>query len=63
MTWPEEVHALHEEASRRHFLDVWTREAILARLGPSRSTRRSSTSAAPPAICWKSSGMRIRLPV
>ncbi len=34
MTWPEEVHALHEEASRTHFLDVWTREAILARLGP-----------------------------
>jgi ubiquinone/menaquinone biosynthesis C-methylase UbiE len=31
--WSEELENLHEEASKTHFLDVWTREAILARVG------------------------------
>jgi ubiquinone/menaquinone biosynthesis C-methylase UbiE len=31
--WSEELEDLHEEASRTHFIDVWTRQAILARVG------------------------------
>ncbi len=31
--WSAELEQLHEEASRTHFLDRWTRDAILARLG------------------------------
>jgi ubiquinone/menaquinone biosynthesis C-methylase UbiE len=32
--WSAELEALHEESSRDHFIDVWTRRAMLARLGP-----------------------------
>jgi SAM-dependent methyltransferase len=31
--WSEDLEALHEESSRTHFIDVWTRDAVLARLG------------------------------
>lgn len=31
--WSEDLEALHDEQSRTHFLDVWTRSAILAGLG------------------------------
>lgn len=36
--WSDELEGLHEEASRTHFIDVWTRESILERIGrlPSR---------------------------
>ena len=32
VNWSEELEALHEESSRDHFIDVWTRRAILTRL-------------------------------
>jgi len=31
--WSDELEGLHEESSRTHFIDVWTRRAMLARLG------------------------------
>jgi len=34
VNWSESLEELHEESSRTHFIDVWTRRAILARLGP-----------------------------
>jgi SAM-dependent methyltransferase len=33
VNWSEALEELHEESSRSHFIDVWTREAMLARLG------------------------------
>jgi SAM-dependent methyltransferase len=33
VNWSEELEELHEESSRTHFIDVWTRRAMLARLG------------------------------
>lgn len=33
VNWSEELEALHEEASRTHFIDRWTRSAILERVG------------------------------
>jgi SAM-dependent methyltransferase len=33
VNWSDELESLHEEASRTHFIDVWTRQAILARVG------------------------------
>jgi SAM-dependent methyltransferase len=33
VNWSEELEALHEESSRSHFIDVWTRRAMLARVG------------------------------
>ena len=33
VNWSEDLEALHEESSRTHFIDVWTRRAILARMG------------------------------
>ncbi|MCW2982597.1 MAG: rRNA guanine-N(1)-methyltransferase [Conexibacter sp.] len=33
VNWSAELEALHEEASRDHFLDVWTRTALLDALG------------------------------
>lgn len=33
VNWSEELERLHEESSRDHFMDVWTRRAILERLG------------------------------
>jgi SAM-dependent methyltransferase len=32
VNWSDELESLHEEASRTHFLDVWTRQAILAQV-------------------------------
>jgi SAM-dependent methyltransferase len=32
--WSERIEDLHEESSRTHFIDVWTRRAMLDRLGP-----------------------------
>jgi SAM-dependent methyltransferase len=34
VNWSEELERLHEESSRDHFIDVWTRAAMLARTGP-----------------------------
>lgn len=34
LNWSEELEELHEESSRTHFIDVWTRRAILERQGP-----------------------------
>jgi SAM-dependent methyltransferase len=34
VNWSEQLEELHEESSRTHFIDVWTRRAMLARLGP-----------------------------
>jgi SAM-dependent methyltransferase len=33
VNWSSRLEAMHEESSRSHFIDVWTRRAILARLG------------------------------
>jgi SAM-dependent methyltransferase len=33
VNWSDDLEELHEESSRTHFIDVWTRRAILARLG------------------------------
>jgi SAM-dependent methyltransferase len=33
VNWSEDLEELHEESSRTHFIDVWTRRAMLARLG------------------------------
>jgi SAM-dependent methyltransferase len=33
VNWSEDLEELHEESSRTHFIDVWTRRAILARIG------------------------------
>lgn len=33
VNWSEDLEALHEQSSRTHFIDVWTRRAILARMG------------------------------
>ena len=32
--WSEDLEELHEESSRTHFIDIWTRRAMLARVGP-----------------------------
>lgn len=32
VNWSEDLEELHEESSRKHFIDVWTRRAMLARL-------------------------------
>ena len=34
LNWSDQLEELHEEASRTHFIDQWTRSAMLARLGP-----------------------------
>jgi SAM-dependent methyltransferase len=34
VNWSDELETLHEESTRQHFMDVWTRAAILGRLGP-----------------------------
>lgn len=34
MNWSPELEQLHAEESRDHFIDVWTRRAMLERLGP-----------------------------
>jgi SAM-dependent methyltransferase len=33
LNWSDELEELHEEASRTHFIDQWTREAMLVRIG------------------------------
>ena len=33
VNWSEDLEELHEESSRTHFIDVWTRSAMLARVG------------------------------
>jgi SAM-dependent methyltransferase len=35
VNWSDELEVLHEESSRTHFMDVWTRHAILERVGAS----------------------------
>lgn len=34
VNWSDELEELHEESSRSHFIDRWTREAVLERIGP-----------------------------
>lgn len=34
LNWSQELEELHEQSSRTHFIDVWTRRAVLERLGP-----------------------------
>jgi SAM-dependent methyltransferase len=34
VNWSEELEQLHEESSREHFIDVWTRRSMLERIGP-----------------------------
>jgi SAM-dependent methyltransferase len=34
VNWSEDLEELHEESSRTHCIDVWTRGAILGRVGP-----------------------------
>lgn len=34
VNWSDELEQLHEEASRTHFLDRWTRSAMIEHLGP-----------------------------
>ncbi|HXP36719.1 MAG TPA: class I SAM-dependent methyltransferase [Solirubrobacteraceae bacterium] len=34
VNWSDELEQLHEESSREHFLDVWTRRSMLERVGP-----------------------------
>jgi SAM-dependent methyltransferase len=34
LNWSDELEELHEETSRTHFIDQWTREAMLAQIGP-----------------------------
>jgi SAM-dependent methyltransferase len=34
VNWSEDLEELHEESSRSHFIDVWTRHAMIQRLGP-----------------------------
>lgn len=34
VNWSEQLEQLHEESSRNHFIDVWTRTAMLTRIGP-----------------------------
>jgi hypothetical protein len=34
VNWSVELEELHEESSRDHFIDVWTRRSMLERLGP-----------------------------
>jgi SAM-dependent methyltransferase len=34
VNWSDDLETLHEESSRTHFIDVWTRRAMLARLPP-----------------------------
>jgi SAM-dependent methyltransferase len=33
VNWSDELEQLHEESSRTHFIDVWTRRAMISRLG------------------------------
>jgi len=33
VNWSDDLEELHEESSRSHFIDVWTRRAMLARMG------------------------------
>ncbi len=34
VNWSEDLERLHEESSRTHFIEVWTRRAMLSRVGP-----------------------------
>ena len=34
VNWSEELEAVHAEASRTHFLDRWTRQAVINGIGP-----------------------------
>ncbi len=37
VNWSESLEQLHEESSRTHFIEVWTRRAMLSYLGPMRA--------------------------
>ena len=39
VNWSDELEDLHEESSRDHFIDVWTRGAMLERLGAGAGAR------------------------
>src|SRR3954454_17660716 len=34
VNWSDDLEALHEESSRDHFIDVWTRDSVLSALAP-----------------------------
>jgi SAM-dependent methyltransferase len=38
VNWSDELEDIHEESSRDHFIDVWTRTALLDGLGPASGT-------------------------
>lgn len=38
VNWSAQLEEMHEQSSRVHFIEVWTRRAMLARLGPLPST-------------------------
>jgi len=40
VNWSEQLEELHEESSRTHFLDIWTRRAMCEHLGPLPSRAR-----------------------
>jgi hypothetical protein len=33
VNWSEDLEVLHGQSSRKHCIDVWTRRAVLARMG------------------------------
>ena len=33
VNWSEHLEVFHEESGREHFLEVWTRDAVVARVG------------------------------
>jgi SAM-dependent methyltransferase len=34
VNWSDDLEQLHEESSREHFIDIWTRRSMLERIGP-----------------------------
>lgn len=34
VNWSDDLETLHEEATRTHFIDVWTRDTVLSAIGP-----------------------------
>ena len=58
--WSDELELLHDETSRTHFLDIWTREAIIRRLGPLGAEATVVDLGAPPDTCSKTSGTTTR---
>ena len=60
VNWSEDLEELHEESSRTHFIDVWTRRAILARMHSSCTRRDCAATDGPIGRWWRSSWERAR---